>query len=29
VLAQLPATGAGIVIAVEDKTGWRTKEIMG
>ena len=29
VLAQLPATGAGVVIAVEAETGWRTKEIMG
>jgi predicted amidohydrolase len=27
-LAQLPATGAGIAIAIEDETGWRTKEVM-
>jgi predicted amidohydrolase len=27
-LAQLQATGAGIAIAIEDETGWRTKEVM-
>ena len=28
VLAQLQATGAGIAIAIEDETGWRTREVM-
>jgi hypothetical protein len=28
VLAQLLPTGAGIAIAVEDETGWHTKEVM-
>jgi hypothetical protein len=28
VLAQLQATGAGIAIAIEGETGWRTKEVM-
>jgi len=28
VLAQLQATGAGVAIAIEDETGWRTKEVM-
>jgi predicted amidohydrolase len=27
-LAQLQATGAGIAIAIEDETGWRTREVM-
>ena len=26
-LTRLQATGAGIAIAIEDETGWRTKEI--
>jgi hypothetical protein len=28
VLAQLPAAGAGVAIAVENEAGWRTKAIM-
>jgi predicted amidohydrolase len=28
VLAQLQTTGAGIAIAIEGETGWRTKEVM-
>jgi len=28
VLVQLPTTGAGVAIAIQDETGWRTKEIM-
>lgn len=27
-LAQLPATGAGVAIAIEDETGWRTRKVM-
>ena len=27
-LSQLQATGAGIAIAIEVETGWRTKEVM-
>jgi predicted amidohydrolase len=27
-LVQLPATGAGIAIAIEDESGWRTHEVM-
>jgi predicted amidohydrolase len=27
-LSQLPATGAGLAIALEDETGWRTQEVM-
>jgi predicted amidohydrolase len=28
VLARLPATGAGVVVAIEDAAGWRTREVM-
>jgi predicted amidohydrolase len=28
VLAELPATGAGVAIAIEEEAGWRTNEIM-
>jgi len=27
-LAQLPETGAGIAIAIEDEVGWRAKKVM-
>jgi predicted amidohydrolase len=27
-LVRLPATGAGIALAIEDETGWRTREVM-
>src|SRR5262249_29870850 len=27
-LVRLPTTGAGVAIAIEDETGWRTREVM-